>query len=217
MEDIQKEDLSPEEIKIEEEALKETPKEEVKNQVIEKYGLTEEDDSELIDKLVEDKLADKTTLGVAIKQKRTQRGEKNVLKEKLEKYEKPGDKETPKKKDKTSQEDIDELVGKKVDETLEERAITALDYSDDLKAEIKSYATINKVSVKETLKSDYIKFKITKEEEAEKLEDASISNKFDKTKASKNFESMTAKDFDVSTKEGREGFAEFKKYLNTKK
>src|SRR3990167_2625519 len=61
---------TPEELKQEEEALKEAPQEEIRNSIIEKYGLNEDEQLDLIDNLVNDTLEQRKSLGKAIKQKR---------------------------------------------------------------------------------------------------------------------------------------------------
>lgn len=211
MENIQVDDLNTEDVKIEEEVLKETPVEEIKKQVMEKYGVTEEANSELIDRLVKDKLEERKTLGTAIKQKRSWRDKFNSVK--------PEDKKEDKKEDKTilSQTEIDALVDKKLNEKLDAKEIDSTDLSDELKLEVKSYAAVNKVSIKEALKSEYILFRIGKVKEKTELDDASISNKHDKTTTSKNFKDMKAEDFDVTTEQGRKDWAEYKKHLGSMK
>ena len=69
MENIQNQAIDPEEKQLEEEALKPLTDDVLRKQVIEKYSLTEDDDSELIDKLVGDKKQEQEKLSKAIGQK----------------------------------------------------------------------------------------------------------------------------------------------------
>ena len=70
MEEIQnKVEQDPNEKLAEEEALKEVPEDTIRSEVIEKYGLTEDDNSELIDKLVGDTKEEQKKLSTAIRQK----------------------------------------------------------------------------------------------------------------------------------------------------
>ena len=212
MENIQPENLDKDEVKVEEEALKETPMEEIKKEMIEKFGLTEEDNSELIDKLVNDKLEERKKLGTAIKQKRSWREKYVSIKPEDEKKEVK--KET--KKD-FSQTDIDALVEQKLNERFIEKEIESAELSDELKAEVKSYAALNKVSIKQALNSEYIMFQVNKAKEKAELEDASIDSKHDKAKTNKNFKDMEMTDFDVTTEQGRKDWDEYKIYLKSMK
>jgi hypothetical protein len=200
MENIQNKDeelienLTPEAKEAEEKALKETPQEELRSQIIERYGLDEETQSEFIDTLVKDKIEEQKRFSTAIKQKISWR-------EKASK--KPV--ETPKKDDAVPQ---GNYVTK---EELEQRDLDSLDISDELKPEIKKYATLNKVSIKEAMKSDYISFLKEKHELKAKNEEASIGNK-SVTQSKKDLSSKTPSDFDRSTPEGRKEWEEWKKW-----
>lgn len=200
-----------EDVKLEEEALKDTPEAELKKEILSKFGLNEEEHAEMIAKLLADKMEERKKLGTAIKQKRNWREKFNSVK--------PEEKKEVKTETKTelSQTDIDALVEKKLAEKLDSREIDSTELTDALKTEVKNYATLNKVSIKEALKSDYIQFQINKAKEAAEIDDASISNKHDKTKSNKNFKDMTPDDFDVSTEEGRKDWNAYKKYLASSK
>ena len=65
------------------------------------------------------------------------------------------------------------------------------------------------------LESDYIKFEIQKEADDADTDAAGIDNKHDKTHTSKNFKDMKISDFDVTTKEGEEGWKRYKEYLKS--
>lgn len=216
MTDVKTEDLNADDVKAEDEALKEIPEDEIKNAVMEQYGITEEDNSELITKLVSDRVESNKTLSTAIKQKRNWRTKFDEIKPDEKKEEKKED-ITKQENVKFTQEDIDKIVDQKLNDKLNEKEIDSIQFSDDFKEKVKSYAVINKVSIKKALESDYIKFEIKKEEEKAELEDAGISNKHDKTITNKNFKDMTPKDFDVTTEEGRKEWTAYKKQLGVSK
>jgi len=199
MENIQNKDeelienLTPEAKEAEEKALKETPQEELRSQIIERYGLDEETQSEFIDTLVKDKIEEQKRFSTAIKQKISWREKALKVVE-------------PKK-------DVQPIIqGNFVTkEELEQRDLDSLDISDELKPEIKKYATLNKVSIKEAMKSDYISFLKEKHELKAKNEEASIGNK-SVTQSKKDLSSKTPSDFDRSTPEGRKEWEEWKKW-----
>ena len=111
---------------------------------------------------------------------------------------------------------FDDLIQKKIDETMEKRELESLEVSDTLKTEIKNYAKLNGVSVKQARNSSYIKFLENEEARKSTAEDASISTTH-KSKTMKNFDNVSPKDFDLSTEEGRKDFADYKKYLSSQK
>jgi len=191
-----------EDVKVEEEALKETPLEAIKKQIMDKYGFTEEDHSDLIAKMAEEKMEDRKKLSSAIKQK-------IKLRDKIKASE-PG--KADEKIDK-SKVDIDALIEQKVNEKLGNRELESANLSEDIKTQVKGYATLNKISISEAMKSDYIQYQITKAKEKEEVDDASISVKHDKVKTNKNFKDMNPSDFDVSTPEGRKEWEDYKKSL----
>lgn len=209
MEDIKKdlvvEEDSPEAKALEESALTETSQDVVRKEMIEKHGLNETDHSTIIDSLVADKLEERKSLSVAIRQKikyRTELAEeKKVVDKKLDVKFEPSD--------------IDKLIDSKVSEKLEKKDLDSLEMSDVLKQEVKSYASLNKVSIKEALKSEYVQFQLSKEAEKANIDKASISSKHDKNWSSRDFKNMSPDDFDITTEEGKKGWAEYKSWLKT--
>jgi len=185
----------PEAIKAEETALKEVPQSELRSQVIEKYGLDEELNSDLIDSLVKDKVEEQKKLQTAIKQKISWR----------EKANKPVEKPV------VPPSNTGNFVTK---EELEQRDIDSLELSDELKTEVKRYAKINNVSIKEATGSSYISFLKEKEVLKAKNEEASIGNKR-VSQARKDFSEKSPNDFDRSTPEGRKEWDEYKTWLKT--
>ena len=207
-------ELSEEEKQSEESALAETPDEEIRSGVIKHYGLDEDADKDLIDKIVNDTKEGRKELSTAIRQKIKKREE---LIELQKTHKKPKKEETKKEEDeeKTDDEKFDDKIGQKVSEKLEKNVLNSLDVSDDLKKEIESYAKINKCSIKQAFDSDYIKFKKEAEDKKKKAEDASIDGKR-RTKPGKlDLSDMKPEDFDLSTEQGRKDFDEYKKWLKT--
>ena len=99
-------------------------------------------------------------------------------------------------------------------EELEQREVDALDLSDELKSEVTKYAKLNKVSIKEAAKSNYITFLKDEADKKAKSEEASISSTR-KTPAKKDYSDMSPKDFDPSTEEGRKEWGAYKNWLKT--
>lgn len=205
MGEIQKEgEQDPKEKLAEEEALKEIPEDTIRSEVIEKYGLNEDDSSELIDKLVGDTKEEQKKLSTAIRQKIDWRTKAQTPKE--EKVEvKP---QEPVKTTPISTEDIDKLVGEK----FEERDLTSMDLSDELKTEVKAYAKAKGISYREAAKSEYFNFIKGKEDERITAEEASASSKGKTIKAKRDFGSLS--EGDVANFSDEE-FAEYKKWLKS--
>jgi len=195
--------------KPQDDIIEEKTDDEVRNSIIEKFGLDEDDNSELIDKLVSHEVESNKKLSTAVRQKIGWREKFNSAKPDVKLETK-----TEAKQDKV--EISDELIQRKVDETMEKRELESLDVSDTLKTEIKNYAKLNGVSVSKAMNSSYIQFLKNEETRKSTAEDASISTTY-KSKTTKNFDNMSPKDFDLSTEDGRKDFAEYKKYLSSQK
>jgi len=213
MEDIQKKqdipELSEEEKSLEEEALKESPSDEIRSQVIEDLGLDGDVDTDLINKIVEGKTKERKRLSTAIKQKRSWREKAQAQKEQ-------------KKEDKPQQlsaqltkEELFKKVDAKVDERLQKQELSSLELSDELKEEVKSYAELKKVSIKEALDSPYLQFRQQEDEKQKRNNMASIGSK---RRAGAKIDTTNTKptDFDMSTEEGRKEFHEYEKTLREK-
>ncbi len=196
--------LDPQEVKLEEDDLNTPDEGDLRQETMEKYGLNELDHSELIESIVKDKLEDKKKISTAIRQKRSWREKALAPKE-----QKPEEKPQPVQQPQPLNED---LILQKVDEKLAQRELDSLELDDSLKQDVKNYALLNNVSLRDSLKSSYIQFRKNEIEEKQRIEEASIGSKH-RTMAKKDFSDMSAKDFDMSTKEGRDAFAEYKEYL----
>lgn len=204
MENSKIQELSPEAIEAEKEQLKEIPEAEVRASIIEQHGLDEVEQSDLIDSLVKDKLEDKKALSTVIGQKISWREKAQIPVEK-----KPEEKPQV-QPNSVSTEDI----MKEVDKRMEEKELDSLDLDDEMKQEVKNYVKLNNVSPKEALKSPYMQFRKKEADEKIKADEASISSTH-KTMAKRDFSEMTPDDFDLKTEEGRKGWEEFKRHLNS--
>jgi len=186
-----------------EEEIKEKGEDEIRQQVIDKYGLDEIEQSDLIDQLVEDHMEVKKKLGTAIKQKRKWREE--------------AQKKVPPKGEKSEEipsSDVEKLLEAAIDTRLDQRDLDASGISDELKQEVRDYAKARRIRIKDALNSEYVGFLKEKEEQKKKEEEASTSFKR-KSQAGRDFSKMSPKDFDLSTEEGQKGFEEYKKWLKT--
>jgi len=204
MEELQKKgEQDPKEKLADEEALKVVPDEDIRSQIIEKYGLNEDDNSELIDKLVEDNKEGHKNLSTAIRQKIDWRTKAQTPKEekKEEKPQEPAPKTQP-----VSVEELDKMVGEK----FEERDLASMDLSDELKSEVKAYAKAKKISYREAAKSEYFNFIKGKEDERIKAEEASASSTGKTIKAKQDFGNLGEGEI---AKFSKEEFAEYKKWL----
>jgi hypothetical protein len=192
------ENLDAEAIKAEETALKGVDQSEVRKSIIEKYGLDEDANADLIEALTKDKLEEQKKFSTVIKQKRSWREKANNPEVKTE-----------------IKQVVTPPVGQYVTkEELEQRDIDSLAISDELKVEVKRYAKLNNVSIKVAESSPYISFLKEKEVAKAKTEEASIGNKR-VSQAKKDFSEKSPADFDRSTPEGRKEWDEYKAWLKT--
>jgi len=189
----------------------ESKEDEIKTEIIEKFGLDEEENADLIESLVQDKIEERKQLSTAIKQKVAYR-------EKLKAQESSGQEEEEQKKEKKSQTTTDEdgLLEKlkiTIKQELEERDLKSFDLEDEIKAEVRDYAKLKNITYAEALKSDYIQFRKQALETLKREEKASASSKGKAFgMAQRDFSQMSPNDFDLTTKEGREEFEEYKKF-----
>ena len=189
----------PQEDLADEEEIKETEEDEIRQQIIEKYGLDEIEQPDLIDQLVEEHMETKKKLSTAIKQKRKWREE---AQKKVSSKEEKSEEKSPS--------DIERLI----DERFDQRELDISDLSDELKKEVQAYAKVQGIQIKDALNSEYIGFLKGKEEQKKKEEEASTSFKR-KSQAGRDFSKMSPEDFDLTTEEGQKGFEEYKKWLKT--
>lgn len=191
-------------------ALVEHSPEAIVASVIEDYELDPNIDSDLIKKISEERLRNGKNFATVLRQKRSWR-EKAISAAPADK--KPEVKTT--KKESFTPEDIEELLERKISAKLAEKDLSALDFSNEIKEEIKSYSTLKGISIEEAAKSEYITFIARKQTEKARIDDASISSKSNKPGLSKNFDKMSPSDFDLTTEEGRKSWQEFKKHLKS--
>jgi hypothetical protein len=190
-----------EELAAEESALKESKVEEIRTSVIEKYGLDEVDDSELIDKLSNDFVAQQKAFGKVVSQKRSWRdkatGAKPLVEQKGE-----------------SKSDA-EAIRQEVEEKFLKRDLDDIEVSEELKEEIKKLAKMKDLTIRQAFKDPYIVFLKGQEDQQKKLDKSVISGKkngiptvIDTSKG------LDPSDFDMSTKEGRDAWDKAKKAKN---
>ena len=197
--------LSAEELAAEEAAIADPKADEIRNSIIEKYGLDEDEQADLIDKLTEDTLAQKKSFGKVVHQKRTWRDLAAGKKAEL-------------KKDDNKNFSADEIRQQAKNDLIEEfakRDLEGLDVSDKLKDEIKKISKMENISIAQASKNPYIVFLKSQEDADKKLENATISRKpngkqvvVDTTKP------LNPKDFDMTTAEGRKSWDDAKKARN---
>ena len=201
MENFQNEGQDPNE------KLGEFKVDEVKAKIIDDYGLDETEQSELIDKLVNDKQEEHKKFSTAISQKINWRKKAQELEGKVNPPANPNPTPpTPPKE--TFSED-------KILEVLEKRELESLEYTDEVKKEIQEYAKLKGVSVKQAQNSDYIKFRIEQDEKKDRIDNASLSGSRKPT-TKKDYSEMKATDFDMSTPEGKADFAKYKQEMRKK-
>jgi len=188
--------VSAEELAAEQVALQESKEDEVRDRVISEYGFDEVDDADRISKAVAKELEHSKKMSQAIGQKIKWRTEATKPKEAA-----PAEV----KKDYVPQ-TLD--IGKAVKQSLEEEFLADLDYSPEIKKEIKRVADITGVTVKAALRDPYIVAKIADYTKAQEVEEASIS-KTNRPGGNKSYSFENPPNSNMNTPEGR---AEWEKY-----
>lgn len=210
MEQIQNQGSDPNEKSQEEELLEEPKADELRTSIATKLGLDNDIDSDLLDKLVADKIEDQKKLSTAIKQKRHQREEKEALLAKIgEKKEDIPQPPQPKVQE------FEKVLDQKLNEKLEEQALESLDLSDELRLEVKTYAKAKGLSIKQASNSEYIKWLKEQADIKQKVEEASLGGKR-RAQTQRDLSALKPDDFDLSTEEGRKDYEEFKRLRKEK-
>lgn len=194
---------TPEELKAEQEALAhaEVQIEEVRAGVIAEYGFDEATDAERIDKAVTKEIEARKALSAAIGQKIKHRTARQEAEGKLEAA-----------KPKTGEPDIEKTVDTRVTAVLEQRDLDAMEYPDDLKAEIKKVATTQGISVKKAASDPYIQFKIEAWQKEQKIDEATVSRK-NRSGGKTEYTFDNPPDVDMSTKEGQEEYEKWRQAM----
>ena len=108
------------------------------------------------------------------------------------------------------EDDIEKIVDRK----LEERDLSSLEVSDELKKELKTYAKAGGLTLKQAMASDYFNFLKEKEAKTEKIENASIGGKR-RAPSGQKFSAENPPKPDMSTPSGRAEWADYLKFLRT--
>lgn len=190
-----------EELQEEEIALKDSKEEEIRNSIIEKYGLSEDDNKDLIDKLTADISAQRKSFGKVVKQKRT--------------YRELAQKAIPAKDDKEKPQTLSkEEIEKSLEEKFFNRDLEELEYSDTVKDAVKKICKVNNVSVKQAQKDPYIQYLIQQETDEKTLDKSAISQKKNSIPGKTDAKPLDPDNYDFSTKEGRDRWEADKKARN---
>ena len=201
--------VTPDEAQAEQEALAVAKDDEIRADVVSSLGLEENDDNrEFIEKLVAREKENRGKLSTAIRQKINWR-------EKATKAPTPPAPNQPR----TEQHQYDPDAVRKQTETtvraeLEQRDLDEMEYSDEIKADIKKLAQLQGVSVRKAAKDPYIQHRIEQAKAAERPLEAGVPRT--PHAASARTEGQAPK-FDMSTEEGRKAFKEWKTVIAASK
>lgn len=202
--------LSPEEHTAEQEALAEAKEDDVRAKVIADLGLEDNDNNKsIIDKVVGREMEHRSTLSKAVKQKIDWRTKA------LGPDGKPKDPQKPdeSKVDPTDPEAIRKAAAEATRAEFEQRDLDEMDYSDEVKEQIKRVAKYNNSSIRAAAKDPYIQSLIENETKQRKADEAA-ENGSGKTRSGVQIDTskpLDPKDFDLSTEEGRAEWEEAKK------
>ena len=169
---------------------------EIKADILEKYGIDETENEELVDKLVESKIEDNKKFSTVIRQKIDWR--------------------TKAEANKTATPPIqnnDDLL-RKIDEKFEERDLNNSGLSEEIMNKVKSYAKAEGVTVKVAMDSSYVSFLKEAEESQEKADNASLGGK-GKAGTKRDYTANSKFEGDLSTDEGKEEFKKWEDHMRT--
>lgn len=199
---MDKENVSQDELNAEAEALKDVSEEEVRTKIVTELGISEDDNPDLVEKLVKRELEHRTNLSKAIGQKIKYRDAANG---------KPDTSKSPSKVNMTPDE-IAEQARKAAREEFENRDLNEMGHSDTIKEQIKRIAQIQNVSVRQAEKDPYIQSLIENESRQKSVDDAA-KNGARRAKTGVTIDVSKPLDpsqFDLSTEEGRKEWEEAK-------
>lgn len=188
---------SAEELEAEKGHLAEVKEDEIRSNIVKEFGFDPEADKERIEKLVQKELGYKKTISTAIGQKVKYRSKVTELSQ--NNPPKPKDGEKP---------PVD--VNTAVNEALEKERLDDMEYPDDIKAIIKSVATVNKISVKKAVLDPYVVSKIEAWKKDKGADDAAAGRK-NQNSGGNGVDDLEIPDFDLTTEEGRKGWDNWKK------
>lgn len=198
--------ISPDEHNAEQEALVEAKSDEVRQSIIQDLGLSENDNPDLVDKLVNREIEYRKKLSTAVRQKIDWRTKAQGA------ATEPKSKATSKSTE-FDPEAIRQETAATVRQELEQRDLDEMPHPDNIKEEIKLLAKAKGVSVRVAEKDSYIQFKLEEHRKEERANEAA-SNGSPKGKTGivvDTSKPLNAADFDFSTEEGRKAWQDAKK------
>ncbi len=195
--------VTPEEATAEQAALAEAKEDEIRSELAEELGLSEDEDSDKLDKLVAREMKNRKLVSTAVRQKIDWRTKAT------------GGKPAPKTTSKEGPLDAEAIRQEAAAATtaaLEQRDLDDMDHSDAVKAAIKNIAKLNNVSIRKAEKDSYIQHLIVEESKQQAANEAA-ENGTRKGKSSIKIDiskPLNPKDFNLSTEEGRKAWNDAK-------
>lgn len=201
---------TPEELELEKEAQIEVQEEELRTKLAEDLGIDADDESELLDKLVEREKLNREKLSGAIKQKINWRTKAQ------------GTSTEPDNKDgkgKTQDGDKNKVVlteeefNQRLEERFAERDLKEMNLPEDIEKLVRDLAKVRSISVREAVKDSYVVAKLDEIKKQEKVDNASprrSSNGSYKISDLDLSKPLNPADFDLNSEEGRKAWKDAK-------
>ena len=206
MEPTDETQVSTEEANAEQEVLTEAKEDEVREKLSTELGLSEDDDSDLLDKLVTKEIGNHKKLSTAVRQKIDWRTKATNGK--------PEDKsQKPAKAVPMTPEEISKNATDAVEKKFQQRDLDEMDHSDSVKEQILRVSKLSNTSIRKAAEDPYIVSLIETETKQAAIDEAA-DNGSKKGKSGvviDTSKTLDPKDFDLSTEEGRTDWAEAKK------
>jgi len=186
-----------EELEAEKQQLEEVKEDDLREKIADEMGIDPDEQSDLLDKIVDREVKQRKTLSEAI-------GQKIGYREQLKKTSKEPE-ATPKEK---TEEKVD--VKSEIMSVLEEQRLEDMDLPEELKEEVRKIAKLNNISVKKAAEDSYILYRKQGLEATAKAEDATISRTNKGKKVAFDLEKPPTPD--MATEEGRKEWDEWKTF-----
>lgn len=198
--------LTPEQLAAEQEELAEAKVEDIREKLASDLGLSEEDNKDVLDKLVAREVDSRKRLSTAVRQKIDWRTKAMGSDGKQKETRKSSDKET------MDPDAIRKAAEEAAEARLEMRDLEEMDYSDSIKEQIKKVAKLNGSSVRAAAKDPYIQ-SLVEQAAKQAAANEAADNGSKRSRAGVRFDTskpLNPADFDLHTEAGRKEWADAK-------
>jgi len=202
MTDVNNEDLNADDVQAE------LSSDEIKADILEKYGIDETENEELVNKLVDSKIEDNKKFSTVIRQKIDWRTKAEANMDKSKPTTQPNSNEG------INADDFMKQMEEKFNQKFEERDLNDSGLSEEIRNKVKSYAKAEGVTVKVAMESDYVTYLKEASDNRDKADNASLGGR-GKVGAKRDYTANPKFTGDLSTDEGKKEFKAWEAHMRT--